>query len=167
MTTTISTNLSTSTNTLDDILEGIKLHGIDYLDLCKTDADLDQYKKRINEEFLNYPIPKEVIDHKNWYVPTEYMSMDIEKHILNLCKTDEEVQRVKSEIQLYQKHDFLDVLRCMKYIVDTLRENNVVWGVGRGSSVASYVLYLLGVHKVDSIKYNLPLDEFFKGEING
>ena len=55
----------------------------------------------------------------------------------------------------------------MKYIIDTLRENNVVWGVGRGSSVASYVLFLLGVHKIDSVKYNLPLEEFFKGGENG
>jgi DNA polymerase III alpha subunit len=55
----------------------------------------------------------------------------------------------------------------MKYIVDTLRANNIVWGVGRGSSVASYVLHLIGVHKIDSIKYNIPIEEFFKGETNG
>jgi DNA polymerase III alpha subunit len=61
----------------------------------------------------------------------------------------------------------VDVLKAMKYLVDTLRANNVVWGVGRGSSVASYALYLIGVHKIDSIKYNLPIEEFFKGEQNG
>jgi DNA polymerase III alpha subunit len=43
-----------------------------------------------------------------------------------------------------------------------MRSNNIVWGVGRGSSVASYVLYLLGVHKVDSIKYGLDIREFLK-----
>jgi len=59
------------------------------------------------------------------------------------------------------------VLHVMKYVVDTLRENQIVWGVGRGSSVASYVLYLIGVHKIDSIKYKLPIEEFFKGEQNG
>ena len=50
------------------------------------------------------------------------------------------------------------------YFVDTLRANNVVWGVGRGSSVASYVLFIIGVHKIDSVKYKLPINEFFKGE---
>ena len=50
----------------------------------------------------------------------------------------------------------------MKYIIDTLRENNIVWGVGRGSSVSSYMLYLIGVHKVDSIKYNLNINEFIR-----
>jgi DNA polymerase III alpha subunit len=56
----------------------------------------------------------------------------------------------------------IPVLKTMKYIVDTLRANNIVWGVGRGSSVASYVLHIIGVHKIDSIKYNIPIEEFFK-----
>ena len=56
----------------------------------------------------------------------------------------------------------IELLHFMKYLVDTLRKNNVVWGVGRGSSVASYILYLIGVHKVDSIKYNLDINEFLK-----
>jgi len=52
----------------------------------------------------------------------------------------------------------------MKYVVDTLRSNSIVWGVGRGSSVASYVLFIIGVHKIDSVKYKLAINEFFKGE---
>ena len=58
----------------------------------------------------------------------------------------------------------ISMLKTMKYVVDTLRTNNVIWGVGRGSSVASYVLHIIGVHKIDSVKYNLPIEEFFKGE---
>ena len=58
----------------------------------------------------------------------------------------------------------IPVLKTMKYVVDTLRANNVVWGVGRGSSVSSYVLFIIGVHKIDSVKYKLPINEFFKGE---
>jgi DNA polymerase III alpha subunit len=53
-------------------------------------------------------------------------------------------------------------LRYLKYLVDTLRKNNVVWGVGRGSSVASYVLFLIGVHRIDSLYYDLNVDEFLK-----
>ena len=43
-----------------------------------------------------------------------------------------------------------------------MRKNNIVWGVGRGSSVSSYVLFLMGVHKVDSMKYNLDIKDFLK-----
>ena len=54
------------------------------------------------------------------------------------------------------------MLRCLVYIIDTMRKHDIVWGVGRGSSVASYVIHLLGVHKVNSVKYNIDLKEFFK-----
>jgi DNA polymerase III alpha subunit len=43
-----------------------------------------------------------------------------------------------------------------------MRKENIVWGVGRGSSVASYVLYLIGVHKIDSLYYNLDVEEFLR-----
>jgi DNA polymerase III alpha subunit len=43
-----------------------------------------------------------------------------------------------------------------------MRKNKIVWGVGRGSSVASYVLFLIGIHKVNSLKYNLDIKEFLK-----
>ena len=95
-------------------------------------------------------------------MPQEYKELDIAEYLLNLCQTDAELQRVGLELLEYQKIDFFDALCFLKYFVDTMRDNNIVWGVGRGSSVASYVLYLLGIHKIDSIKYNLSPDEFFK-----
>jgi DNA polymerase III alpha subunit len=89
--------------------------------------------------------------------------MDIEEFLVNQCP-EENYPRLVKELELYQKYDMVMVLKTIKYIVDTLRKHEVVWGVGRGSSVASYALYLIGVHKIDSVKYNLPIDEFFKGE---
>ena len=43
-----------------------------------------------------------------------------------------------------------------------MRENQLIWGVGRGSSTASYVLYLLGVHRIDSMYYDLDPEEFLR-----
>jgi len=40
--------------------------------------------------------------------------------------------------------------------------NRVIWGVGRGSSVASFVLYKLGVHRINSLHYNLDVGEFLR-----
>jgi DNA polymerase III alpha subunit len=99
---------------------------------------------------------------KNWHMPVEYNDMDIAEYVLGLCKTDHELQRVAQELLLYQERDLFDLLRYLKYLVDTLRQNNIVWGVGRGSSVASYVLFLIGVHKIDSLYYNLDIEEFLK-----
>lgn len=101
-------------------------------------------------------------NQNNWWMPDEYKQMDIAKYILNQCKTDAELQRVGEELLLYQERNLFDLLKYLKYLVDTMQEHNIIWGVGRGSSVASYVLYLLGVHRVDSIFYNLDVHEFLR-----
>jgi len=93
--------------------------------------------------------------------------MDIQDWLYQRCPTSEIRQRVVEELRLFAKYDMIPMLKTMKYIVDTLRANNVVWGVGRGSSVASYVLHVIGVHKIDPIKYNIPIEEFFKEKQNG
>jgi len=98
----------------------------------------------------------------NWRMPQEYKQLDIAEYVLSLCQQEHELQRVGEELILYQERNLFDLLRYLKYLVDTLRKNNVVWGVGRGSSVASYVLFLLGVHKIDSLYYNLDINEFLK-----
>jgi DNA polymerase III alpha subunit len=43
-----------------------------------------------------------------------------------------------------------------------MQANRMIWGVGRGSSVASNVLYLLGVHRIDSMFYELDSREFLR-----
>lgn len=97
-----------------------------------------------------------------WNMPEEYKQLDIAAYILGLCKEDYELQRVGEELLLFQERDLFNLLRYLKYLIDTLRKNNVVWGVGRGSSVASYVLFLLGVHKINSLYYELSIEEFLK-----
>ena len=95
-------------------------------------------------------------------MPKEYISFNIVDYLLSLCKTDVENNRVLEELELFVQYDMINLLCYLKYLVDTMRENNIVWGVGRGSSVASYCLYLLGVHKIDSIKFELDIREFLK-----
>jgi DNA polymerase III alpha subunit len=153
----------TETNTQAELIEGILRHGPEILDHCQCSDDLSTYLKRLNDEHLNYPIPNH-IDTTRWFIPEEYRTMDILDWLYQRCPTPEIRERVVEELRLFAKHDMIIVLKTMKYVVDTLRANNIVWGVGRGSSVASYVLHLIGVHKIDSIKYNIPIEEFFKGE---
>ena len=97
-----------------------------------------------------------------WRMPDEYKELDIAAYVLGLCTADYELQRVGEELLLYQERNLFDLLRYLKYLVDTLRKHNIVWGVGRGSSVASYVLFLIGVHKINSIYYDLNINEFLK-----
>ena len=107
----------------------------------------------------------EAYDHRcqnTWFMPDEYQQLDIADHVLNLCQTDAQLQRVGQELLLFQERDLFNLLRYLKYLVDVMRDNRVIWGVGRGSSVASYVLYLLGVHKIDSMYYDLDPAEFLR-----
>jgi len=98
----------------------------------------------------------------NWLMPQEYKDLDIVVWVLDQCTTDEQRQRVGEELLLYVERDLIPLLQYMKYLVDTMRANNIIWGVGRGSSVASYVLYLIGVHRIDSMYYDLNINEFLK-----
>jgi hypothetical protein len=97
-----------------------------------------------------------------WHMPDQYKTLDIAKHVLSLCNTEAELQRCGTELLLYQERGLFDLLRYLKYLVDVMTQNQVIWGVGRGSSVASYVLYLLGVHRIDSMYYNLDIAEFLR-----
>jgi DNA polymerase III alpha subunit len=97
-----------------------------------------------------------------WHMPDKYKTLDIAEYILGLCTTEAELQRVGEELLLYQEKDLFNLLRYLKYLVDVMTENKVIWGVGRGSSVASYVLYLLGVHRINSMFYELNVREFLR-----
>lgn len=101
------------------------------------------------------------INQQTWFIPDEYKKLDVKSYVLDKTPAHA-VDRVNEELNLYDKYNIIDVLKVCIYIIDTLRKNNIVWGVGRGSSVASYVLYLIGVHKVDSIKYELDINEFLR-----
>ncbi len=117
----------------------------------------------IDSEIYNISVEDFDKEHqKDWFMPEEYKQLDIAQWVLNQCQTDEEIQRAGEELIEFQQRNMIPLLQWLKYLVDTCRSNNVVWGVGRGSSVSSYVLFLLGVHKIDPIKYNLDWREFLR-----
>lgn len=157
-------------------------------DLCEAlyrDPDLDlsrfllddpaQYNQSVMDLFVDAPlIPQytvpdfetvedfDIAQQQHWLMPDQYKIMDIAEYVLSLCKTDSELQRAGEELLLYQERNLFDLLRYLRYLVDTMRAHGIVWGVGRGSGVSSFVLYLLGVHKINSLYYDLDPSEFLK-----
>jgi DNA polymerase III alpha subunit len=99
---------------------------------------------------------------QQWHMPQAYKDLDIAQLVLSLCDSEAELQRCGQELLMYQERDLFDLLRYLKYLVDVMQDNHIIWGVGRGSSVASYVLYKLGVHRIDSLYYNLDITEFLR-----
>ena len=104
----------------------------------------------------------DLMNQHNWLMPEEYKQIDIAQYVIDCCKTDAEIQRAGEELLMFQQRNLFNLLKYLKYLVDTMKTNNIIWGVGRGSSVASYVLYLLGVHRVDSMYYDLDPKEFLR-----
>lgn len=97
----------------------------------------------------------------DWFIPEEYRQLDIGKYLMDICPRSNQ-QRLAEELAEFQLRGMMPLLNTLKYLVDTFRANNVVWGVGRGSSVSSYTLFLIGVHRIDSVKYQLDWREFLR-----
>lgn len=104
----------------------------------------------------------DALRQRDWFMPEHYRDMDIAAHVLGLCQDQAQLQRAGQELLMFQERGLFDLLRYLKYLVDIMRNNRVIWGVGRGSSVSSYVLYLLGVHRIDSLFYDLDPSEFLR-----
>ena len=88
--------------------------------------------------------------------------MDIWALLEERCSTPDELSRLNQERKEYEARDLEPLLRLMLYLVDDFRNRKIVWGVGRGSSVASFVLYLIGIIKINPMKYGLEIGEFLK-----
>lgn len=152
----------------DAIYKGYQFSANDTMIVERTDA-VKELEKQIGFRFIPpYEPHFDVADYdracqSNWNIPDEYKTRDIESWIWAQCPPwDPQHTRVTEELAAFQERNMMDLLRWLKYFVDTCNKNNVIWGIGRGSSVASYVLYLIGVHHIDSIKYNLEWQEFLR-----
>jgi DNA polymerase III alpha subunit len=133
------------------------------VNLETASAYLEQVPELIEYAFTDMTVEEfDTMKQNSWHMPDEYRNMDIAEYVLSLCDSDARLQRCGQELLLFQERNLFDLLRYLKYLVDTLQANHMIWGVGRGSSVASYVLYLLGVHRIDSMFYDLDPTEFLR-----
>ena len=155
----------------------------DVIELLYTDPDFDisklyldntdKYSDSLKELGIDLPVintvPKreksEIFDKANcdnWNMPDKYYQINVLEWLLEKCQNDEERLRVQMEYSLFEKKQFIRVLQFLIYFIDTLRANDIVWGVGRGSSVSSFCLFLIGVHKINPMLYNLDITEFLR-----
>lgn len=149
----------------------------DLINLMKSNIDINQVfssSKYTNEfntqmkifEDTTFNFSKHIIDHEKnqseWFIPDEYMDINIHEILLNKCSNNIQIERVNFEYTIYIKHKLEPLLKFIVFLVDIMREMDIVWGVGRGSSTCSYILFLLGIHKIDSLKYDLDFNEFLK-----
>lgn len=115
---------------------------------------------------LDRRIKSGTVDHaknqQEWFLPEEYRTLDLETFFSSKCSTDEELSRVAEELILFRDRNMEPLLRFLIFLVDFMEERKIVYGVGRGSSVASFCLYLVGVHQINSLRYQIPISEFLR-----
>jgi DNA polymerase III alpha subunit len=134
--------------------------------------EIQQYNAIVSEEERLHV--KEMCNSLNfdWNIPEEFKQLDVVQYIFQLVQAktagydedqiDIRLLRTNEELKHYNRLGLFDVLRTLIYIINKLEEEQVVWGVGRGSSVSSYVLYLIGIHDVDSVQYELDINDFLR-----
>lgn len=169
----------------DDLVEML-LQGLTLTQVTMNNTTaVDTYNHFCDLFLMNTRIDAEVVAESadkysyrnvdNWWMPHRYKQLDMMEYLLDKVMKDlnclddvyvldhsKEWDRVRLEMSLYNQRGLLPMLKFLVYMVDNMREHKVVWGVGRGSSVASYVLYLIGVHRINSVKYNLDFKEFLR-----
>jgi len=152
--------------------------------LCDANDDVDKFNAAMEEQgfdklqkYIPLDVDQKTFDgvcQSEWFMPEEYKKIDVKDYLLeqlrikggfkdrSRAQVSKTWYRCLEELDAYEARDMIPLLQYMIYLVEFMRENNIVWGVGRGSSVASYVLYLIGVHRINSIQYDLDWREFLR-----
>lgn len=115
--------------------------------------------------------PEPIALNMEWELPQKYQDLDLCVHVGNCFEaiitryTKDEahkaIDRIELELEEVEKRGMTQFMRTVIFIIDELRKNKIVWGVGRGSSCASYLLFLIGLHVVDCVKMDVSAEEFY------
>lgn len=152
------------------VLQGVSVDNIFPVEIDKSVRLYNAYntkKLTLKQEIKPFDV--------SYNIPTAYLDLKLKTFFLKLLEIEtqtdnditdagieDRIKRVCTEIELFKQYAIEGLIKAAIYIIDTFRSNDIVWGTGRGSSCACYCLYLLGLHDVDSVKYNIDLNEFFR-----
>lgn len=102
------------------------------------------------------------VSGRNWFTPDDYTSINLEEYVLSRCVGELQICRAKEELAIVKKLNADHIFKHLIYLVDQWRSQDLVWGVGRGSSVSCFLLFVIGVNKINPLDYDLDYHEFFK-----
>jgi len=132
----------------------------------KISSDVEQHNawcvKKDKGDYIIRNVVEPSHDRLNTWKLAQFAELDVRKTVLSLCNTDVERKRVDLEMDLFEDRNMLPILKLMFRLVDHFRRNNIVWGVGRGSSVNSFVLYKIGIHKINPLMHGLDIFDFLR-----
>ena len=128
-----------------------------YVDVCPPGVRLPQIKI----EARYYKELSVSDDISNYDFLRKLCLKGIENKGINEFKNKKEYfDRAKSELETLRSLGFIDYILLNWDIINFCHINDIPTGPGRGSAAGSLVLYLIGVTKVDPVKYELFFERF-------
>jgi DNA polymerase-3 subunit alpha len=83
---------------------------------------------------------------------------------LNIDKTNKDykkyVDRAKHELDTLKELGFIDYILLVWDVIHFCKTSDIPVGLGRGSAAGSLILYLVGVTRIDPVKYDLYFERF-------
>lgn len=144
------------------------------LRVSEINEDVRSFNANVVEcDLLHLAVAEPILIPMTWQLPDKYKKLDVQervfdeffKRLSSLSYSSEQediaVRRLADEVNEVETRGMMDFMRTIVYVLDTFRTKDIVWGVGRGSSCACYILFVLGLHVVDCVKYEVPMNEFF------
>lgn len=125
-----------------------------------TELVLDGEAPNVEFDKARFPIfeiPKEFSNTKEYFNNLIVNGLK-EKGLLN---KKQYVDRALSEAKIITDSGFYDYFLVMQDIFKWCRENGVYCGPARGSSGGALVAYLLGITRIDPLKYDLLFGRFY------
>ena len=132
-------------------------------------VDGKKYQRRYRERIIvsEDDINEDRIHENNDYDSDEFEELKAE---LYSNKRDQSIsdkihhERLDKEFDYFERNRFQSIILRVHHLIQRFIENDVVWGVGRGSSCSCYVYFCMYVHDVNPIKYQLNFSEYSKEE---
>ena len=159
--------ISVDPDEVTDFIFKLSNKNIDKLFVTEMTTEIQDYNA-VSDHPLSVKTESSPIDLE-WMLPEHYINLDIDEFLFCLASNIEKdefyekrIERLSTEIWLFKSMNLIEVLRTLIYVIDEMTAKKVVWGVGRGSSCSSYLLYLLGLHDVDPVKYEIDIADFLR-----
>lgn len=128
-------------------------------------SDTDKFKTKYRQD-ITHELKDVVIEPDTNYDKGQYDAILIELHGINRGDVDQIIhqERFAMELDYFERGGHQHLIVKLYNLIQRFNENGVVWGVGRGSACACYLFYLMGVHDVNPIEFDLEFKEFSKEE---
>lgn len=143
--------------------------GIDVLnEACKNTmkiAESCEAYPKFGHQKIEFPLPKQFETKRQYLNALIRYGLEKRRKYLVRDEIDEYKSRLKYEIDILEKRNFLDYFFIVQDAIAWCKKNGIPTGCGRGSSSGSLVSYLIGITEVDPIRYNLSFERFLNPQL--